>query len=65
MTELQQYKKAYALLVGRVDGVIANLEIASRGADQESANLALAIGALTAALQDAEEIFLSEDPEQR
>ena len=65
MTELEQYKKAYALLVGRVDEVITNLELVSRGTDQESANLALAAGALTAALQDAEEIFLSEDPEQR
>lgn len=64
MTKLEQYKKAYALLVGRVDGVITNLEIVSRGTDQESGNLALAMGALTRALQDAEEIFLEEDPEE-
>lgn len=64
MTELEQYKKAYAVLVGRVDRVITNLEIVSRGTDQESANLALAMGALTAALREAEEIFLAEDPEE-
>lgn len=64
MTELEQYKKAYALLVGRVDRVITNLEIVSRGTDQESANLALAMGALTAALREAEEIFLAGDPEE-
>ena len=63
MTKLEQYKKAYALLVGRVDEVITNLELAGRGTDPASASLALAAGALTAALQDAEEIFLSEDPE--
>ncbi|MBD5162230.1 MAG: hypothetical protein HDT14_09500 [Oscillibacter sp.] len=64
MTELEQYKKAYAVLVGRVDRVITNLEIVSGGTDQESANLALAMGALTAALREAEEIFLAEDPEE-
>ena len=64
MTQLEQYKKAYALLVGRVDRVITNLEIVSKGADQESANLALAMGALTAALQEAEDIFLEDDPEE-
>ena len=63
MTKLEQYKKAYALLVGRVDTIITNLERISRGTDQESADLALAMGALISALQDAEEIFLAEDPE--
>ena len=63
MTELERYKKAYSTLVGRVDKVITNLEIVSRGTDQESASLALAMGALIAALQEAEDIFLDDDPE--
>ena len=63
MTELEQYKKAYSTLVGRVDKIITNLEIVSKGSDQESANLGLTMGALIAALQEAEDIFLDEDPE--
>lgn len=64
MTELEQYKKAYAVLVGRVDRVITNLEIVSGSTDQENANLALTMGALTAALREAEEIFLAEEAEE-
>lgn len=63
MTKLEQYQKAYALLVGRVDRILGNLEAAGGDAGQAAANLALTAGALTAALQDAEEVFLAGDPE--
>ena len=63
MTELELYKKAYSLLVGRVDRVVSHLESVGKGAEQASANLDMAVGALTAALQAAEDVFLDEDPE--
>lgn len=64
MTALEQYKKAYALLVGRVDTVISNLENASEDFSIGKRTAAFVCGALTGALQDAEEIFLAEDPEE-
>lgn len=59
MTELEQYKKAYATLVGRIDTVITNLETVPDGMPP-----AFTAGVLKRALEDAEEIFLAEDPEE-
>ena len=69
MTELEQYKKAYATLVGRIDGVINLLEAESTAFKQEDGGLAASlldtlITAMTDALCEAEEIFLDEDPEE-
>lgn len=63
MTELEQYKKAYATLVGQVDEVITDLE-AIRPELINQGVPALCAGRLTKALQDAEEIFLDEDAEE-
>lgn len=60
MTELEQYKKAYALLVGRVDTAITRLEKGREVFQQEgAASLDALAGMLTGALQEAEEIFLA------
>ena len=59
MTELEQYKKAYATLVGRVDTAITNLETVPEGMPP-----AFTAGMLKRALGEAEEIFLAEDPEE-
>ena len=58
MTKLEQYKKAYAALVGRVDETITKLETVP-----ERMPPAFTAGMLKRALEDAEEIFLAEDPE--
>lgn len=58
MTKLEQYKKAYAALVGRVDETITKLETVPDGMPP-----AFTAGILKRALEDAEEIFLAEDPE--
>lgn len=59
MTELQLYKRAYAVLVGRVDSVITRLETALDGMPP-----AFTAGVLKNALEEAEELFLAEDPEE-
>lgn len=64
MTELEQHKKAYALLVGRVDRIITNLEHVDKNFIMDTTAVSFIVGALTGALQDAEEIFLDEDPEE-
>ena len=63
MTELEQYKKAYATLVGRVDRTITKLHEASAMLALERISLNLAADELKNALNSAEEIFLSDDPE--
>ena len=64
MTELEQYKKAYATLVSRVDAVISDLEKTSKGSIVEDPATVLTARTLIQALQEAEEIFLTEDPEE-
>ena len=64
MTELEQYKKAYATLVGRVDTVITDLERMDRRVIMDKAVAEFAADTLTNALQEVEEIFLAEDPEE-
>jgi len=59
MTELEQYKKAYATLVGRVDTAITKLETVPDGMPPE-----FTAAQLKKALEEAEEIFLDEDPEE-
>lgn len=59
MTQLEQYKKAYATVVGMVDTVITDLETFP----PEAMPPALTAGKLRRALEAAEEIFLDEDPE--
>ena len=56
MTELEQYKKAYATLVGRVDTTITRLENTPEGMPA-----AFTAGVLRKALEDVEEIFLSDN----
>ena len=63
MTELEQYKKAYATLVGRVDTVITDLERMDRRVIMDKTVAEFAAETLTNALQEVEEIFLAEDPE--
>lgn len=64
MTELEQYKKAYAILVGRIDEVISDLEQTGKGAAPEDPAIILTARALIRALQEAEEIFLAEDTDE-
>ena len=67
MTQLEQYKKGYATLVGRVDKVIECITSRLEGDSLDAAIHPLTAGRiaeeLTRALQDVEEIFLAEDPE--
>jgi len=63
MTELEQYKKAYTTLVGRVDTVITDLECIDKNFVVEKAAAAYTVGALTDALQEARDIFKEEAPE--
>ena len=63
MTQLEQYKKAYATLVGRIDTLTADLEKIDKNFVVEGATLDYTINALTEALQEAEDIFLDEDPD--
>lgn len=58
MTQLEQYKKAYATLVGRVDTAITKLEEFPQGMPPE-----FTAAELKRALEEAEEIFLAEDAE--
>lgn len=60
MTELEQYKKAYATLVGRVDRIITALE---DSAAAEHPAVLSAAKSLTNALLEAEDLFIEQDPE--
>ena len=64
MTELEQYKKAYATLTGRVDTIISKLEESITLLQVESAGMSFAAKSLTNALQEAEDIIVSEEPEK-
>lgn len=59
MTKLEQYKKAYATLVGRVDTTITKLETVPAGMPA-----AFTAAELKRALEEAEDVFLEEDPEE-
>ncbi len=63
MTELEQYKKAYATLVGRVDTTITQLEEMDHDFANEGIRLtaSFAVQTLQNALMEAEEIFLEEE----
>ncbi len=63
MTELEQYRKAYATLVGRVDTVIKDLGGSSTVHNLNDAVLTLVAASLIKALHEAEDVFVSEDPE--
>ena len=63
MTELEQYKKAYATLMGRVDRAISKMEETSARYLAQGLAEIMASEELKAALEEAEEIFLAEDPE--
>ena len=64
MTELEQYKKAYATLVGRVDRTITKLEEIVFCVGAEKTVVAYIAETLKEALEEVEEIFLAEDPEE-
>ena len=64
MTELEQYKKAYATLIGRVDGVATRLLNEAVKMDPKFENgLMLIALELLSTLYAAENIFLDEDPD--
>ena len=65
MTELDQYKKAYATLMGRVDEAAAKLlnETAKLSPRYEN-GLMLIVLELLFALCEAENIFLADGPEE-
>lgn len=60
MTQLEQYRKAYAMLTGTLDGIITELE----SFPPEAVPPALTAGRLKQALGAAEEVFLAGDPEK-
>ena len=62
MTQLEQYKKAYAKLIGDIDALTVSLKKIDRNFIIEGATLDYTITALIKALQDAEEVFMSIDP---
>ena len=64
MTELEQYKRAYATLTGKVDTIISKLEESIALLQVESAGMSMAAKSLTNALQEAEEIIVGEEPEK-
>lgn len=64
MTKLEQYKKAYATLVGRVDTIVTKLEASSAVRNFDSAAARFIARELAGALEEAEEIFLTEDAEE-
>ena len=64
MTELEQYKKAYATLLGRVDGVATKLmNEAVRFDPRFEKGLMLIALELLFTLYEAENTFVDEDPE--
>lgn len=64
MTQLEQSKRAYATLVGRVDSIITKLEKSTAEHDFDSASALFIAKELTGALEEAEDIFLDGDPEE-
>lgn len=64
MTELEQYKKAYSTLVGRVDRTITKLHEVDAMLALERISMAFAADELKNALNDVEEIFLSDGSEE-
>lgn len=74
MTQLEQYKRAYATLLGEVDTIITSLEgtIELQDAHPPEDPQLLMMGAftrsmvlgLTKAIQNAEEVFLAEDAKE-
>lgn len=60
MTELEQYKRAYATLVGRVDTVIEKLRESEALLNLEKTGLRSAADNLVNALQEAEEIIVAD-----
>lgn len=63
MTKLEQYQKAYATLVGRIDAIITKLEDSAAAHSFDSAAARFTAKELAGALEEAEEFFLDEDPE--
>ena len=64
MTKLEQYQKAYATLVGRIDTIISKLEDSAAVHSFDSAAARFTAKELTGALEEAEEFFLEGDPEE-
>lgn len=62
MTQLEQTKRAYATLLGRVDSIITKLEKSEHNFD--SASALFIAKELTGVLEEAEEFFLDGDPEE-
>lgn len=64
MTELEQYKKAYAILVGRVDQVLSTLSATVTSLREDQKKLLFTATVLASSLIEVEDIFISEDPEE-
>lgn len=63
MTLLEQYKKAYGTLTGRVDTLIRSLERVEKNFVVEGAAISFTVKALTSALLEAERAFVEEEPD--
>lgn len=64
MTQLEQCQRAYATLVGRIDTIITKLEESAETHSFDSAAARFTAKELAGALEEAEEFFLDEDPEE-
>lgn len=64
MTKLEQYQKAYATLVGRIDTIVTKLEDSAAVHSFDSAAARFTAKELAGALEEAEEVFLEGDPEE-
>ena len=64
MTQLEQCQRAYATLVGRIDTIITRLEESAEAHSFDSAAARFTAKELAGALEEAEEFFLDEDPEE-
>ena len=64
MTQLEQTKRAYAPLLGRVDSIITKLEKSAAEHNFDSASALFIAKELAGALEEAEEFFLDGDPEE-
>lgn len=64
MTKLEQYQKAYATLVGRIDTIITKLEDSAAVHSFDSAAARFTAKELAGVLEEAEEVFLEGDPEE-